>query len=165
MSPYLLLPLFALVAIVQTTLVPLLPTGQAKPDLFLVIVVAWGIVRGGGEATLWGLGGGLVLDLFSGVPFGVQTLGLGAMGLLADLLGTNFFRSNVLIPFVAIFLATFLYHVLEAAAMQSLGYQVLWEPFLRSIVLPAAIMNTLLMPFVYGGLRRIHQREHPRLTW
>src|SRR5512140_1465644 len=102
MSPYLLLPLFAIVAILQTTLVPLLPFGEARPDLFLVIVVAWGIVRGGGEATLWGLSGGLVLDLFSGVPFGMQTLGLGALGLLGDLMETNFFRSNVLIPLAAI---------------------------------------------------------------
>ncbi len=152
-------------AIIQTTLLPLLPFGEAKPDLFLVIVVAWGIVRGGGEATLWGLGGGLVLDLFSGVPFGMQTLGLGALGLLGDLMETNFFRSNVLIPLAAIVIATFLYHVLEAAGMQSLGYQVLWEPFLSSVVLPTAIFNTVLMPFVYAGLRRIHQREHPRLTW
>ena len=165
MSPYLLLPLFALLAIVQMTLVPLLPFGQARPDLFLVIVVAWGIVRGSGEATLWGLGGGLVLDLFSGVPFGMQTLGLGALGLLADLMGTNFFRSNVLIPLAAILIATFLYHVMEAAAMQSLGYQVLWEPFLTGLVVPAAVYNTVLMPLVYGGLRRIHQREHPRLLW
>ncbi len=165
MSPYLLLPLFVLVAILQTTLVPLLPFGEARPDLFLVMVVAWGIVRGGGEATLWGLGGGLVLDLFSGAPFGIQTLALGAVGLLADLMGTAFFRSNFLIPLAAVFIGTILYYFLQAAAMQSLGYQVLWEPFLRGIVLPAAIMNTLLMPFVYGGLRRIHQREHPRLTW
>ncbi|MGB8643806.1 MAG: rod shape-determining protein MreD [Anaerolineae bacterium] len=165
MSPYLLLPLFALVAVIQTTLVPLLPTGDAKPDLFLVIVVAWGIVRGGGEATLWGLGGGLVLDVLSGVPFGLQTLGLGALGLLADLMETTFFRANILIPLAAILVATFIYHVLEAAAMQTLGYPIVWESFLTRVVLPTAIFNTLLMPFIFSALRRIHQRGHPRLTW
>ncbi len=165
MSPYLLLPLFLLVAIVQTTLVPLLPTGDAKPDLFLVIVVAWGIVRGGGEATLWGLGGGLVLDLLSGVPFGLQTLGLGGLGLLADLMETNFFRTNILVPLAAIAVATFLYHILEAAAMQTFGYPIYWESFLLHQVIPTAILNIILMPFIYAALRRLHQREHPRLTW
>ncbi len=165
MSPYLLIPLFLLVAIIQTTLVPLLPTGQARPDLFLVIIVAWGIVRGSGEATLWGLGGGLVLDLLSGVPFGVQTVGLGVLGLLADLMETTFFRANVLVPLAAIFIATFLYHVLEAAAMQTLGYPIAWQFFLLRVIFPTAIFNTALMPFVYAALRRIHQREHPRLTW
>ncbi len=165
MSPYLLLPLFFLVAIAQTTLVPLLPTGDARPDLFLVIVVAWGIVRGSGEATLWGLAGGLVLDLLSGVPFGLQTIGLGGLGLLADVMETTFFRSNVLIPLIAVFLATFLFHVLEAAALQVFGYPIYWQNLITRVILPTAVLNTLLMPIVYGALRRIQQREHPRLMW
>ncbi len=165
MSPYLLVPLLALTAIVQATLVPLLPTGDAKPDLMLLIVVAWGIVRGGGEATLWGLGGGLVLDLLSGAPFGVQTLGLAAVGLLADLMETNFFRSNILLPLAAIFIATFLFHVVEAAAMQTSGYPMDWPAFFVRVVFPTALFNTALMPFIYGILRRIDRSAHPRLTW
>ncbi len=165
MSPYLLAPLLALIALVQTTLVPLLPTGQARPDLLLVIVVAWGIVRGGGEATLWGLGSGLILDLLSGVPFGVQTLGLVAVGLLADLMETNLFRSNILLPLAAIFVATFLFHIVQAAAMQTVGYPIDWQPFLSQTVLPGAVFNTLLMPFVYALLHRLEHAAHPRLTW
>jgi rod shape-determining protein MreD len=164
-SPYLLVPLFALIAVVQATLVPLLPTGAAKPDIMLLIVVAWGIVRGGGEAALWGLAGGLFLDLLSGVPFGVQTLGLGAIGLLADLMETNFFRSNVLLPLAAIFVATLLYHILQAAILQTFGYPINWDPFLLSVILPSAIFNTLLMPIVYGIVRRADRLANPRLTW
>ncbi len=165
MSPYLLAPLLTLTAIVQATLVPLLPTGDAKPDLILLIVVAWGIVRGGGEATLWGLGGGLVLDLLSSAPFGVQTLGLVAVGLLADLMETNFFRSNILLPLAAIFIATFLFHIVEAAGMQTAGYPIAWQSFLTGVVFPTALFNTALMPIFYGLLRRLDRSTHPRLTW
>ncbi len=165
MSPYLLAPLLAFCALVQTTLVPMIPQGMAKPDVLLVLVVAWGIVRGGGEATLWGLAGGLCLDLLSGAPFGVQTLGLAAVGLMADLMETNFFRSNILIPLAAIFIATILFHIVQAAAMQTFGYPVSWEPFLLRVVLPTAVFNTVLMPVVYGLLRRIDRVTHPRLTW
>ena len=160
-----LVPLLALTAIVQATLVPLLPTGDARPDLILLIVVARGIVRGGGEATVWGLGGGLLLDLLSGAPFGVQTLGLVAVGLLADLMETNFFRSNILLPLAAIFIATFLFHIVEAAAMQTAGYPMDWPTFLTRVVFPTALFNTALMPFVYAILRRIDRSAHPRLTW
>lgn len=165
MSPYLLIPLFALIAVVQATLLPLLPSGAAKPDLMLLIVVTWGIVQGGGEAALWGLAGGLFLDLLSGVPFGVQTIGLGAIGLLADLMETNFFRSNVLLPLAAIFVATLLYHILQAALLQTFGYPIAWEPFLFRMVLPTAAFNTILMPIVYSIVRRAHHLAHPRLTW
>ncbi len=165
MSPYLLIPIFALIAVVQTTLLPLIPTGAAKPDLMLLIVVAWGIVRGGGEAALWGLAGGLFLDLLSGVPFGVQTMGLGAIGLLADLMETNFFRSNVLLPLAAIFVATLLYHIFQGALLQTFGYPITWEPFLLGVVLPTAVFNTALMPIIYAIVRRAHHLAHPRLTW
>jgi rod shape-determining protein MreD len=165
MSPYLLAPLLALVALVQTTLVPLLPGGTARPDLLLIIIVAWGIVRGGGEAALWGLLGGLFLDLLSGVPFGLQTLGLAAIGLLADLMETNFFRSNVLLPLAAICIASVLYHIVEAAALQTFGYPIDWEPYALGVILPTALANTILMPFIYGLLRRADRLARPRLTW
>jgi rod shape-determining protein MreD len=165
MSPYLLVPIFALIAVLQATLVPMLPTGEAKPDLMLLVVVAWGIVQGGDEAVIWGLAGGLFLDLLSGVPFGVQTLALGAIGLLADLLETNFFRSNILLPLAAIFVATLLYHMLIGATLQTLGYPISWEPFLLGVVLPTAGLNTVLMPIVYGILRRVEHEAHPRLSW
>ncbi len=165
MNPYLLIPLLAVLALAQTTLTPMLPADWARPDLLLILVVAWGIVRGSGEATLWGLGGGLLLDLLSGVPFGLQTLGLAAVGLLADLMETNFFRSNILIPLAAIFVATLLFHIIEAAAMQTTGYPIDWQPFLFRIVIPTAGVNTLLMPIVYLLLRRLDRVEHPRLTW
>lgn len=165
MSPYVLVPVFALIAVLQTTLVPMLPTGGGRPDLMLVIVVGWGIVRGGGQSVVWGLAGGLFLDLVSGVPFGVQTIALGAIGLVADLMETNFFRSNMLIPLAAIFIATFLYHIFMGATLQTFGYPIDWEPFIINTVIPTAGMNTILMPFAYNLLRRLEHLAHPRLTW
>lgn len=165
MSPYLLVPIFALIALLQTTLVPLLPTGLARPDLMLLLVVAWGIVKGGGEPLIWGLAGGLLLDLMSGMPFGIQTIALGAIGLLADAMETNFFRSNMFLPLAAIFFATFLYHIVIAATLQTFGYPITWEAFLFDVVIPTAGLNTILMPIAYNLLRRLEHMANPRLTW
>ena len=85
MSPYLVIPLLTIVAIVQTTLLPMFLPGPVRPDLMLMLVVGWGVVHGNGQAALWGLGGGILLDLFSGAPFGLAALSLGAIGLIADL--------------------------------------------------------------------------------
>jgi rod shape-determining protein MreD len=101
----------------------------------------------------------------SGVPFGVQTIALGAIGLLADLLETTFFRSNVLLPLAAIFVASLLYHILMGAMFQTFGYPISWEPFLLNIVIPTAGLNTILMPVAYGLLRRVEHLANPRLTW
>lgn len=165
MSPYLVVPLLALVAVIQTTLVPIFFPGPVRPDLMLMLVVGWGVVHGSGQATLWGFGGGIFLDLLSGTPFGLHALGLGAIGFLADTLQTNFFRSNILIPLATIFIATLMVDIAQAAAMQTLGYNVNWAFFIFNVVIPTAFLNTALMPFVYWLLRRLDRVVRPRLTW
>lgn len=165
MSPYLVVPLLAVIALIQSTLLPIFLPGPVRPDLMLMVVVGWGVVHGDGQAALWGLIGGLVLDLFSGAPFGLHTFGLGSIGWLADTLQTNFFRSNLLVPLATIFVATILYHIGQAAVMQLLGYTINWAFYSFNVVLPTAILNTALMPLVYFFLRRLDRVVRPRLTW
>lgn len=165
MSPYLVVPLLILVAVIQTTLLPMLMPGPVRPDLMLMLVVGWGVVHGNGQATLWGFGGGILLDLLSGTPFGLHALTLGAIGFLADALQTTFFRSNIFIPLATIFVATLLVYIGSAAAMQTLGYTIPWAIYIFNIVLPTAILNTALMPLVYWALRRLDRVVRPRLTW
>jgi rod shape-determining protein MreD len=164
-SLYFAFPLLALVALVQTTLLPLLLPGPVRPDLMLMVVVGWGVVHGNGQAAVWGLLGGIFLDLLAGTPFGLQAITLGAIGLLADSLQTNFFRSNLLIPLATIFIATLLYHIAQAAAMQTLGYTISWPTYIFNVVFPTAMLNTALMPFVYWALRRLDRVVRPRLNW
>lgn len=165
MSPYLVFPLLALLTIAQTTLVPIFLPGPVRPDLMLLVVVGWGVVHGDGQAALWGLVGGLLMDLFSGAPFGLQALSLGAIGWLADTLQTNFFRSNILIPLATIFIASLLYHLGQAGVMQLLNHTINWASYSFNVVMPTAILNTALMPFVYWILRRLDRVVRPRLTW
>jgi rod shape-determining protein MreD len=165
MSPYLVAPLLALVTILQTTLVPMFVPGPVRPDLMLMLVVGWGVVHGSGQSTLWGFGGGILLDVVSGAPFGLHALSLGAIGFLADALQTTFFRSNIFIPLAAIFVATLMVYIGQAAAMQTLGYPITWTVYVFNVVLPTAILNTVLMPFMYGVLRRLDRVVRPRLTW
>jgi len=163
MSPYLVIPLLVLVAAIQTTLLPIFLPGPVRPDLMLMLVVGWGVVHGGGQATLWGFGGGILLDLLAGTPFGLYSLALGAIGFLADALQTTFFRSNIFIPLATIFIATLMVYIGGAAALQTLGYPISWAIYIFNIVLPTAILNTALMPLVYWALRRLDRVVRPRL--
>lgn len=165
MSPYLVVPLLILVALVQTTILPMFFPGAVRPDLMLMLVVGWGVVHGNGQATLLGFGGGIILDLLSATPFGLYALTLGAIGFLADALQTTFFRSNIFIPLATIFVATLMVYIGQAAALQTLGYALNWTVYIFNVVLPTAILNTALMPFMYWGLRRLDRVVRPRLTW
>ena len=56
-----------------------------RPDLVLLLAASWSILRGTHEGSLAGVGGGLLLDLFSATPFGLNAALLGLMGLVTGL--------------------------------------------------------------------------------
>jgi rod shape-determining protein MreD len=162
MTPYLFIPLLLLAALLQATLLRHLPTSGYTVDLVLLLVVAWGILREG-EATLWGLVGGIILDFLTGAPFGVQTISLGAIGLLNDLMAISVFRTNILFPLIAAFVATIIYDTIALLALQIFGFPVAWTEVIVRVTLPSAIVNTIAMPVVYVLLRWYNRRARPDL--
>lgn len=163
MRLYFLVPLLAFFAVLQTTVIARLSL-EAKPDLLLLAVIAWGATSATRDAYWWGLIGGMWLDLLSGLPFGVQTFALAAMGVLANSLETVFFRTNVLVPLATIFIATLLYHAIELGLLQIVGRPIDWPNLLARVILPSALVNTALMPFVYGAFSWLTRRDRSELS-
>jgi len=56
------------------TLSPFIKINGVHPDLVLILIIGWIILRGLGEGVLWALIGGLCLDFASGAPFGIFAL-------------------------------------------------------------------------------------------
>lgn len=165
MTYWLLIPLFGLLAVLQATLVPLVAIGGFKVDLPLLVVVAWGLLSAPGEAALWGLLIGAFLDITSGLPFGTQTLALGAIGLLMGLVQSTIFHSNVILPPAAMVLATIGYNLLVLAILYTLNWQITWTDYVIRIILPSALLNTLALPIVYFPLQRLHRMFYPKIEW
>lgn len=165
MSLWFLIPLLGLVAVAQTTLVPLFSLEGLKLDLPLMVVVAWGLTSLPGEAAIWGFIAGAFLDLVSGMPFGTQTFALTVIGLLLGLVQTTIFRSNVILPPVAIALSTVAYNLLVLAVLSTVGWQIAWANYLVRITLPTALFNTIALPITYFPLRRLYRRLHPQVEW
>ncbi len=165
MSLWFLIPLLGLIAVAQTTLVPLIAIGGLKMDLPLMVVVAWGLTSLPGEAVIWGFIAGAFLDLLSGMPFGTQTFALTIIGLLLGLVQTTIFRSNVILPPVAMALSTLAYNVLVLAVLSTLGWQIAWANYLVRVTLPTALLNTITLPIAYFPLRRLYRRLRPQVEW
>lgn len=80
----LILPLAA--ALLQTSVVPFISLGGARPNLPFLLAGSWSLAAGAGEGLWWAFLGGLAADLLSGGPLGafavaslppVALLGLG----------------------------------------------------------------------------------------
>jgi rod shape-determining protein MreD len=162
MTTYLIgLPLLALAAVVQATVLSLLHVGGGTVDLVLLLALSWTLIGEWQGGALWGLMGGLCLDLLSGGPVGAHALGLVVVAYLASLSEGRFWRSHVLLPLATVLLCTVLYHLLYLGVLAATGHPVAWLPSLVQVTLPAVLLNTLLMLPVYHSVRWLHHILHP----
>lgn len=162
MTTYLVgLPLLALAAVVQATVLSHLHLSGGTLDIVLLLTLSWTLAGEWQGGAMWGLMGGLCLDLLSGGPFGAHALALVPVAYLASLSEGRFWRSHVLLPLATVLFATVLYHLLYLTALTATGHVVAWLPSLTQVTLPAVLINTLLMLPVYHLVRWLHHVLHP----
>ena len=131
----------ALLALVQTSVLPYFEILGSQPSLILVSVVILATMQVGTRALVWGFGGGLLVDLFSAAPLGTNAL---LFTLIAYVAGAGFGgvdRSNLVVPVVAIALTTVVYYPAVLLALQLQGVEVAWAAHLPGRLWPVIVVN------------------------
>ena len=146
------------VAVFQASVAPRLAVWGVFPDLPLLLVVGWSLLRGARAGVLWGFAAGLMLDLISGAPFGAATLSLMTVGYLSRWGESTVFRAHGFLPLIVAFLATIVYDLLFLLIVRISGDAVAWLDSLVRIVLPTAAVNAVLMPVVFWVMGGLHRR-------
>jgi len=163
---YLFTLLLMLAGLVESALLPYLRIAGHQPDLILVMVASWSVLRGAREGILWALIGGIVLDLFSGAPFGVFTAALVGASLIAGAGSASFFRSHALLPFIGVILATLVYYLISLVLLYLSGRAIDWPASISRVVGPALLANALLMLIVFPAIRWLHRHtSQPEVVW
>lgn len=151
--------------LIQTTVGDRFSLFTARPDLVLLLVVTHSVVRGTTEGLLGGILGGLMVDSLSALPFGTATIGMAIAGFATGLGESNVYRSNVIIPLIAIFLATIFYHSFLMLALQAVAWKVDWISTLALQTVPGAAFNAILAPLVFPLVHRISWTGEERIGW
>lgn len=164
---YLMAPLMAVAALLQSTAFNRLTIAGVKPDLVLLLLVVGTLLYGPRMGLIWAFVGGLFLDIFSGGPLGSSSLALMAAAVVAGFGHTTLSRYNLFVPLGAIILATLAYGMVYTGTLLALvglidltGLDVvrhqlpLWETVLQ-VVLPSIAYNTALMLLLIPILNRI----------
>ena len=159
--------LLPILALLQTSLIPHLSVGSAVAGIVLIAVVDWGILRGPDEGMMWGFIGGLCLDVFTGWPFGTNTVAMVLVASAVSLGGATFIRTHALLAPGTVFVATILYFLVVMFILQSTEHPVAWIEALRSAVLPAALINAVLNVPIFWLFGRLDGRIYPmpRANW
>ncbi|MEW6568655.1 MAG: rod shape-determining protein MreD [Chloroflexota bacterium] len=137
-------PLLALLAALQSSLVSHLRLLDGRPDLVLLTVVAWGLVAGTRSAMAWGLIGGLFLDSLTGVPFGTSTLALTVIGYLTSIGAGRFWQAHLLMPLAATLVASAIFYGAEIGALLLSGRSLDLSYAGLRVVLPGTFLNLVL---------------------
>ena len=154
-------PLTLFVAIAQTSLIPQVRLFGVSPNLFLLFAVSWVLTQGLRRGIVFGLLGGVVIDGASGGPFGLVTLCLVVVSVLAGLGELNVFKTAWFLPYAVAASASIVYQVLLLFFLQMGGRPVSWGPTLWLAILPSTLLNALLMPLVYRATRFVGRLTLP----
>ena len=151
-----------LLAMLETSVLPAVLGTLPRPNLVLVAASAWAALRGD-EGFVWALGGGILLDLFSSVPFGAHTAGLILGNVLAALLNrlplpAEFFRVT---NWVAV--TTIVFHSVALIVLTLAGRAFDPGRALTTTILPLLAINPVLSLLAYALLaplqRQLNEQE------
>lgn len=108
----------------------------------------------------------MLLDVLSAAPFGTSTLSLLLVSFLSTLGELTVFRASLSPLLVASFFGSLLHDLAFLTILQLMGWAVDWPTTLWRMMLPAAGLNTAVMPVVYLLLLWLHRRNtETELVW
>lgn len=159
--------LLPVLALLQASFVSHIAVRGILPSIVLIAVVNWGILRGADQGMLWAFIGGVMLDFYSGYPFGTSTVALVVVASLVSLGEGTFIRTHALLPLLTVLGATLLYYLIVLFVLQSAQQPVDWVRIMRYIALPAGVYNAVLNIVGYPLMRRLDARVYPvpRANW
>jgi rod shape-determining protein MreD len=163
---YIGIPLLIIVAVLQSSILPQIRIFGLVPNLMLLTVVAWSFRRGPNDGIVWGMIGGLMIDLASGAPLGISPLPLMVAALVVGAGRARIFAGNVVLPVIVSLLTLVLYQAMYVILLMLAGKPVSWGEGVLRVAAPLVLLNLALMPVVYvviSWLARLTEGSRVRL--
>jgi len=144
---YVGLPLLTGIALIQSVWLSRVNLWGARPDLMLLVVLGWATVRNLDEGLVWGLIGGLIVDLLSGGPLGATALALLATAFLVGQPWGRGLGSQAVRLLLMAFIGILVYHLVLLIVLSWTGRTIDWRFSLLRVAAPSVLLNVVLAPF------------------
>lgn len=152
----------AVLGLLQTSVVPSFAIAGIRPALVLMATVTLATVSDDARALYWGFAGGLLVDLLSATPLGVNALLFTLLVYVVGGQGRRFDRANLVFPIVAGAFATLLYYPALVLALQLQGFDIDWGRQVWDRLPRAVAVNAGATILLYPAVRLAEQWTRPR---
>jgi cell shape-determining protein MreD len=148
-SYYIGVPLVVITALAEVAFLPYFRVFGLQPNLLLVVLLAWLMVRGQEEALYLIPIGAIVLGLVDGAALGVGLLALAPLALLHDIRGSQLSEGQFLNAVVFTIAATVVYQATYLVAFGVGGEAGNIPSAVSRVVVPVALLNVAVLLPVY----------------
>lgn len=134
---------------------------DGRPDLVLLAVAGWALAGEGQQAMVWGLIGGVFLDMLSALPMGTSSIALILVAYLVSLYARRIWEVNLLMPLGVTLIASLFFHSFMLIALLLLGRTVQLDYAYARVILPSTFINLLFTLPVSQALAGLQRRLYP----
>lgn len=159
-SIYVAIPLFLVMAVVQTAVLPYFPLFGTVVQLPLLVVISWTLLHGLEEGLVWAFVAGLSIDLFSIGPFGATAVAYITAVLVIFALERLLPSGRFFLPVIYAALGTFVYLFVYLFFVQLLGYGASFAAVSDLVTL--ILLNAGFMLPIYWLISGIDRTIRPR---
>lgn len=124
-----------------------------KPDLLMLLTIYIAMHHRLPSSVLWGLGAGLLEDLYLGRYIGMYTLTMAVVAFLSYWLAERWYRENFLITTFVVFLVTAVGQIMIGFLSLGAGLQWSLADIVR-LVIGVSFYNAVMVPITYPVIHR-----------
>ena len=153
--------LFIIIAIcfvLQTTLFQTLSFANIAPNLMIIIVSSFGLMRGRKEGMFIGAFCGLLIDIFCGSYLGVYALLYMYVGYINGLFRKRFYPDDIKLPLLLIAASDVSLNMVIYILMFLFRNRYHFGYYLRAVILPELVYTMVITIFLYFIFMKINHK-------
>ncbi len=135
--------------LLQTTFFQAVAFGGIVPNLLIILVSAFGFMRGEKEGLLLGFLCGLLCDICYGEIVGFQALIMVYIGFLNGKFSGIFYPEDIKLPMALIIISDLSFGVVNYILMFLLRGRLIFSYYFQNVILPEVVYTTLITLILY----------------